>query len=128
MATGDEAVLMLRHASGDTTEERNVKAVVTPWLKFLWETYRTILDILRNNSKMETLYHETAHQAVAFCTEYERKLEFRRLCDMLRNHLRNLGAYGHAINTIDIHSGDSLMMNMRTRFIQVCCSVPYLVL
>jgi len=60
---------------------------VKPWLKFLWETYRTVLEILRNNPKLELLYTETAKQAFAFCCKYNRTNEFRGLATLLRNHL-----------------------------------------
>ncbi|KAM3271874.1 hypothetical protein ACQJBY_042218 [Aegilops geniculata] len=62
----------------------------TPWLKFLWETYRTVLEVLRNNSKLEAMYAMAAHKAFQFCKQYKRSTEFRRLCDMIRNHLANL--------------------------------------
>ena len=137
---------------------------MTPWFKFLWETYRSVLDILRNNSRLEVrcapclacaprspciptsaratlpacarspdracalfcttrapspqrrhaclspplrkkhsmlsscasfsptqaLYAMTATRAFQFCLTYKRTTEFRRLCDILRNHLANL--------------------------------------
>jgi translation initiation factor 3 subunit A len=55
--------------------------------KFLWETYRTVLDVLRDNNKLELLYSMTANKAFAFCYHHGRTTEFRRLGDMLRRHL-----------------------------------------
>jgi len=49
-----------------------------------------VLDILRNNSRLEALYAMTAAKAFQFCLTYKRTTEFRRLCDILRNHLANL--------------------------------------
>jgi translation initiation factor 3 subunit A len=48
--------LMLSYVSGEKGKDRSDREMVTPWFKFLWETYRTVLEILRNNSKLESLY------------------------------------------------------------------------
>lgn len=76
-------------------QDRVDREHVTPWFKFLWETYRTVLDILRNNARLEALYAMTAARAFQFCLTYKRTTEFRRLCDILRNHLANLNKYAH---------------------------------
>lgn len=48
--------LMLSYVSGEKGKDRSDRELVTPWFKFLWETYRTVLEILRNNSRLEALY------------------------------------------------------------------------
>ena len=36
------------------------RTLLTPWVKFLWEVYRHVLDILKNNNKVEKLYQDMA--------------------------------------------------------------------
>ncbi|KAM3340152.1 hypothetical protein P3S68_030022 [Capsicum galapagoense] len=48
--------LMLSYVSGEKGKDRSDRELITPWFKFLWETYRTVLEILRNNSRLEALY------------------------------------------------------------------------
>ena len=64
--------LMLKSVSVENDKDRADRELVTPWFKFLWETYRSILEILRNNNKLEALYAMTAHRAFQFCVTYKR--------------------------------------------------------
>ena len=38
--------IMLSTMADASAKERTDKEVVVPWLRFMWETYRTVLDIL----------------------------------------------------------------------------------
>lgn len=48
--------LMLSYVSGEKGKDRSDKNLVTPWFKFLWETYKAILEISWNNFKLMPLY------------------------------------------------------------------------
>jgi len=107
--------ILLSTMSHDPEKTQRETAVVLPSLKFLWETYRAILDILRSNSKLEHLYHSAAIRALQFCKEYNRRMEFRRLCDMLRMHLGNLQKYGLVASTGAEDGGAATKMNSKVR-------------
>ncbi|XP_043699412.1 eukaryotic translation initiation factor 3 subunit A-like [Telopea speciosissima] len=107
--------LMLSYVSGEKGKDRSDRELVTPWFKFLWETYRTTLEILRNNSKLEVLYAMTAHRAFQFCKQYKRTTEFRRLCEIIRNHLANLNKYRDQRDRPDLSSPESLQLYLDTR-------------
>ncbi|XP_068638021.1 eukaryotic translation initiation factor 3 subunit A-like [Aristolochia californica] len=111
--------LMLSYVSGEKGKDRSDRELVTPWFKFLWETYRTVLEILRNNSKLEALYAMTAHRAFQFCKQYKRTTEFRRLCEIIRNHLINLNKYKDQRDRPDLSSPESLQLYVDTRFEQL---------
>lgn len=82
--------IMLRSMTYEGGKGRTNREVVVPWLKFLWETYRTILELLYKNTRLEKVYHRTCEKAFKFCLDYQRYNEFRRLCEMLRAHFTNL--------------------------------------
>eukprot|EP00899_Mesostigma_viride_P024205 jgi/Mesvir1/496/Mv11365-RA.2 len=114
--------LMLSFVSGEKESDRTDRELVTPWFKFLWETYRTVLEILRNNSKLEQLYAMTAHRAFHFCLQYKRTTEFRRLCEILRSHLANLNKYREQRDQrdrTDLTQPESLNLYLETRFEQL---------
>jgi translation initiation factor 3 subunit A len=107
--------ILLATVSGEQSKDRTDRAIVTPWLKFLWETYRTVLEILKNNARLEIMYQTTALQAFQFCQKYTRKTEFRRLCELLRNHLTNAA--------INLNDPDTLQRHLDTRFQQLNVAV-----
>ncbi|KAI1327912.1 hypothetical protein F5Y16DRAFT_370694 [Xylariaceae sp. FL0255] len=115
--------ILLATVSGEQSRDRTERAVVTPWLKFLWEAYRTVLDILRNNARLELLYQSTAMQAFDFCLKYQRKTEFRRLCELLRNHVQTAAKYSSQMHAINLNDAETLQRHLETRFQQLNVAV-----
>ncbi|TKA76869.1 Eukaryotic translation initiation factor 3 subunit A [Cryomyces minteri] len=115
--------ILLSTVSGEQSRDRTDRAIVTPWLKFLWETYRTVLDIFKNNARLEVTYQSTAHQAFQFCSKYVRKTEFRRLCELLRNHLSNAAKYSSQMHAINLSDPETLQRHLDTRFQQLNVAV-----
>jgi translation initiation factor 3 subunit A len=115
--------ILLSTVSGEQSRDRTDRAIVTPWLKFLWETYRTVLDIFKNNARLEIMYQSTAHQAFVFCSKYARKTEFRRLCELLRNHLQNAAKFSSQMHAINLSDPETLQRHLDTRFQQLNVAV-----
>ncbi|KAF2975051.1 hypothetical protein EK904_004106 [Melospiza melodia maxima] len=105
--------------SGEDTQDRTDRLLLTPWVKFLWESYRQCLDLLRNNSRVERLYHDIAQQAFKFCLQYTRKAEFRKLCDNLRMHLGQIQRHHNQSTAINLNNPDSQSMHLETRLVQL---------
>ncbi|KAJ9665500.1 eukaryotic translation initiation factor 3 subunit A [Coniosporium apollinis] len=122
-ATETPESILLSTVSGEQSRDRTDRAIVTPWLKFLWETYRTVLDIFKNNARLEVMYQSTAHQAFQFCSKYARKTEFRRLCELLRNHLQNAAKFSSQMHAINLSDPDTLQRHLDTRFQQLNVAV-----
>ncbi|PWN28015.1 hypothetical protein BDZ90DRAFT_279152 [Jaminaea rosea] len=115
--------MLLGAVTSDENKDRADRALVTPCLKFLWEAYRTALDILRNNARLEVPYQQVVHQVLRFCLQFKRKTEFRRLCDLLRTHLQNVTRLSHHTHAINLNDPDTLQRHLDTRFAQLNAAV-----
>ncbi|KAL3823877.1 hypothetical protein ACHAXA_005459 [Cyclostephanos tholiformis] len=124
--------ILLSTMSSDPMRAQRETAILFPAIKFLWEVYRAVLDILKSNSKLERLYHGCAISALRFCGEYRRRVEFRRLCDMMRMHLGNLARYGgvgvakfedggknNKVRGWEGWTAESIELHLQTRFAQL---------
>ncbi len=75
--------LLLSTVSGEGAKERTDRVLLTPWVKFLWESYRNMLELLKNNLASLSVYADVAKKAFKFCLAYQRRTEYRKLCDIV---------------------------------------------
>ncbi|KAM0748142.1 hypothetical protein T439DRAFT_328131 [Meredithblackwellia eburnea MCA 4105] len=115
--------ILLSAVSEEKSRDRTYRTLVTPWLRFLWESYRTALDILRNNARLEVLYQTVSQDAFSFCLTHQRKTEFRRLSETLRSHLTSSQKYSHQSHSINLNDPDTLQRHLDTRFQQLSTAV-----
>lgn len=121
-----EAILLSTIAMDPAKSQRD-SALLLPTLKFLWETYRAILDILRSSSKLEHVYHHAAQNALIFCRTYKRRVEFRHLTDMLRTHLGNLRQYGSLMHDVGAAGDENQRTNSKVSRL-ISCGIAVTVL
>mmetsp|Transcript_40154 Transcript_40154/g.92869 ORF Transcript_40154/g.92869 Transcript_40154/m.92869 type:complete len:1180 (+) Transcript_40154:120-3659(+) len=111
-----ETILLQAIQAGDTRQQSQDKDVHTHF-RFLWETYKVILDVLKSNSRLEEVYHETSRQAFEFCRANTRPQEFKRLCDILRKNYQDLskrtGPTGQ--NPVQPNNVDTITKTLETR-------------
>ena len=110
-------LILLQSASTDDLAERAQREILVPWIRFLWEAHRTVLEVLRKLANLERVYHATASAAFAFCRKYKRKSEFIRLCKTLRNHLQGNYKLKDAVN--GMLTSESQDLHLATRFEQL---------
>ncbi|CAB4055807.1 EIF3A [Lepeophtheirus salmonis] len=80
--------ILLRAVSGEDAQDRSDRKVLAPWVRFLWESYLQCLDLLRTNSRVERHYIMILlNKHFVFCLKYQRRTEFRMLCEKIRTHL-----------------------------------------
>jgi len=111
---------LLNVVTEEQAQERSDRAALIPWVKFLWESYTQCLDLLRNNARLESLYHDIAQMAFKFCLSYTRKTEFRKLCERLRKHFDDVvNRASTQVNSIDVTAPETQQLNMETRLAQL---------
>jgi len=111
--------ILLSAVSGEDAQDRSDRTILTPWVKFLWESYCQCLELLRTNAHVENLYHDIARMAFQFCLKYNRKTEFRKLCDKLRKHLEDICKLPTQVANVSMSKPETQQLNLETRLHQL---------
>lgn len=82
--------ILLRAIQAQDTRQQSQDRDVHMHFRFLWDTYKVVLDVLKSNVRLEEVYHETARHAFEFCRANTRPAEFKRLCETLRKNYQDL--------------------------------------
>ena len=115
--------LLLSSVCGECVKKRCDDAPPDPWVKFLWDSYWNMLELLKNNNTVQKVYADVAKDALRFCLEYQRKREFRKLCEILKNHLLQAKRYQTQPHSLRFDNTDTIQYLVDVRFEQVACSI-----
>ncbi|KAL6927148.1 hypothetical protein ACO0SA_003438 [Hanseniaspora valbyensis] len=100
--TNDVTPFSVMYAASSKKNSNSVESSddkLTPLINFAWEAYRSILDILCNNAHLEPTYSQISQRCLAFVSKYNMKDKFRRLNELLRNHLKDTVHYQYQLGT-----------------------------
>ncbi|CAF4289088.1 unnamed protein product, partial [Rotaria sp. Silwood2] len=111
--------LLLSAVSGESQQDRTDRDMLAPWLKFVWESYKQCLDLLKNNNRVEKIYQEVAQMGFRFCQQYNRRPEFRKLCDTIRTHFTQSQKYSQQIYSVNFQLPDTQALHLETRLVQL---------
>jgi translation initiation factor 3 subunit A len=111
--------LLLSAVSGESQQDRTDRDMLAPWLKFVWESYKQCLDLLKNNNRVEKIYQEVAQMGFRFCQTYNRRTEFRRLCDTIRTHFQQSQKYSQQTYSVNIQLPETQALHLDTRLLQL---------
>lgn len=109
--------LLMSTMSTETDKDRLERELLVPWVRYAWDTFRNVLDQLRNVIKLEETYHIVAKRTFEFCKEFNRTAEFRKLCSQMRLHLRSWRTYQEMHG--ESWSQETMERHISTKFVQL---------
>ncbi|GMM37863.1 translation initiation factor eIF3 core subunit A [Saccharomycopsis crataegensis] len=116
--------LLLSIVSDDNHNDRSDRELLTPYLKFMYDVYKSSLDIIRNIKQLEVIYCTIVNHSFKFCESFQRKLEFKKFSELIRIHLQSINFYANnqshnsinALNQIDLNNPATLERFLQLRF------------
>ncbi|KII63200.1 Eukaryotic translation initiation factor 3 subunit A [Thelohanellus kitauei] len=111
--------IILKSITETTRQDRAEHHLLVPILKFTWEAFRNILDTCKNNRNFERVYSDVCRKAFSFLVKFERRTEFRKLCDVTRGHLNLIIKYTQHTMSIDLTDSSSMDTQLQIRLGQL---------
>jgi len=71
-------------------DTRTEKSLIRDAMKNVWETFKMIIEATSKNKKLEDLYGLIIKKCFDFCKKYNRRTEFKKLCELIRFQLNSI--------------------------------------
>lgn len=106
----------------------NQRIVIQKHWGLMFDAYRTELDLIYKNTKLEAMYCDIASKALNKCVEYGKKEDFKKMCENIKTHLshnirtfeKNWGGYNNSpVFALNIKNSDTNERLLKLRFEQL---------
>ncbi|KAL1244217.1 Eukaryotic translation initiation factor 3 subunit [Trichinella spiralis] len=115
--------LLLAMAAEEEPLGRTGYFELTPWLRYLWESYKNCLHLLSNNQRVEILYHTVLERAFYYCLKYDRKSEFCELADIMMRHKELAEKYHDDEISVKLSKFETVFLYFKSHFVQLEISI-----
>ncbi|KRY37184.1 Eukaryotic translation initiation factor 3 subunit A [Trichinella spiralis] len=115
--------LLLAMAAEEEPLGRTGYFELTPWLRYLWESYKNCLHLLSNNQRVEVLYHTVLERAFYYCLKYDRKSEFCELADIMMRHKELAEKYHDDEISVKLSKFETVFLYFKSHFVQLEISI-----
>ncbi|KRX40112.1 Eukaryotic translation initiation factor 3 subunit A [Trichinella murrelli] len=115
--------LLLAMAAEEEPLGRTGYFELTPWLRYLWESYKNCLHLLSNNQRVEMLYHTVLERAFYYCLKYDRKSEFCELADIMMYHKELAQKYHDDETSVKLSKFETVFLYVKSHFVQLEISI-----
>ncbi|KRY16853.1 Eukaryotic translation initiation factor 3 subunit A, partial [Trichinella patagoniensis] len=115
--------LLLAMAAEEEPLGRTGYFELTPWLRYLWESYKNCLHLLSNNQRVEILYHTVLERAFYYCLKYDRKSEFCELADIMKYHKELAQKYHDDETSVKLSKFETVFLYFKSHFVQLEISI-----
>lgn len=100
LVAGNEQFLQMEDIDGDEVDDlfisslnidsKTQKDIIRNSWRCIWESYKIVVECISKNKKLEDYYAKITKKAFDFCKKYKRRVEFKRLCESMRNNLNTM--------------------------------------
>jgi len=105
----------------EETKIINERQLLEPRKRFLWDCYRTVVDVLRQIHKLEPKFHELSQKAMQFCLDNNKKSDFYKFLESIR--MFTLAQLKRAYEEPDPEKSQGMyLLHFQTRFKQLYVS------
>lgn len=120
-------LMMLNSVSVDGTRERIERETLMPWVKFVCDCYRNVIDLVSKSPVLDKFYHELVIEGSLFLKKYNRSMEFKKIfCVKLSASCKVLVENMRAPKNVPVKEENIIrQISTRLHLLELCCHFSF---